>query len=353
MRYAKVVHIVTSLDFGGVETHMLVLSNSLQQARYEHAFCAIATGGRVFDEIARTDAPARYLGASGRIPSLITFLRLLRHLVKERPAIVHTHGAEANFHGLAAAWLAGVPVRIGEEIGIPAHGRLARLGFRFSYLFSHSVIGISDAVRHWLVNSREVPADKAIRLYNPVRLPSARSPADIPRDVFRIGFVGRLEEVKNPLGLLEAFARLTTSGTPAQLWFIGDGSQREMLMQRARELRVDDHVFFHGFQHDPAAFIRQCSVYAQPSLSEGFGLAVVEAMGCEVPVIATAVGGLPEILEHGKTGWLLESADVQLLADALAALGKAARQSVHERFSPLSYVRQLETIYSERLRRRP
>ena len=353
-----VIHVLTSFDFGGVERHMEVIASVLEYARMRHTFVALGRGGAVELNLRALGADVQCLEENTKIPSLGAIRCLLKLFLRERPLVVHTHGAEANFHGLIAAWLARVPVRIGEEIGIPSHGLTAKAVFRVIYGAAHRVIGISQSVTDWLIASREVSRRKATRIYNPVHLPKLKESAPVQFDVFRIGFVGRLEPVKNPLALLEAFNAISTGGIPGELWFVGDGSERVALRERISQLGLTEKVKLWGYQSDPAELIRQCHVYVQPSLSEGFGLALVEAMGCGVPVIATAVGGAPEIIEHGKTGWLLAEASPALIAGALkeawqigqeklGEMGLSARKSVEGRFEPVDYLDGIETLYEQ------
>lgn len=353
-----VIHVVTSLDFGGVERHMEVIAGVLDHAQLRHMFVALGSGGAVESKLRSLGADVRCLGQKTSIPSLSALQALLRLFRRERPLAVHTHGAEANFHGLLAAWIAGVPARIGEEIGIPSHSTLARQIFRLVYKTAHRVIGISQSVTDWLVTSGEVSRNRAMRIYNPVQLPALNEHAPLASDVFRIGFVGRLEAVKNPLGLLDAFGTLADSGVACELWFIGDGSERAELQQRISKRGLTKKVKLFGYQSDPAPLVRQCHVYVQPSLSEGFGLALVEAMGCGLPVIATAVGGAPEIIDHGETGWLLPQASPELIAaslegawrlgpEKLREMGLRARKSVEGRFEPARYLAQIETLYRQ------
>jgi len=352
------IHVVTSLDFGGVERHMEMISSVLGHAGMRHIFVALGRGGAVELKLQAMGADVRCLNRKTKIPALDTTIRVLKLFLRECPLVVHTHGAEANFHGLIAAWTAGVPVRIGEEIGIPAHGCTARVIFRLIYGTAHRVIGISQSVIDWLIVSREVSQKKTTRIYNPVQLPKLKVIPSSPSDVFRIVFVGRIEPVKNPLALLDAFNTISVGGIHCELWFIGDGSQRMALRDRIAELRLTEDVKLWGYRSDPAELVRQCHVYVQPSLSEGFGIALVEAMGCGVPVISTAVGGAPEIIEHGKTGWLLPEASPVLIAGALREaweigliklneMGQRARSSVEGRFEPLDYLSSLEALYQE------
>lgn len=355
----KVFNIFTSLDFGGVESRACIISkNKIKNTR--HGFVSISSGGRAAEVIKDNEGEVYLLMMKTAIPSLEAIFSLYKLFREEKPDIVHTRGAEANFHGLIAAWLAGVPVKIGEEIGIPNHSPKAKLIFKFSYFFANKVIGISDAVTHWLVESGEVPAHKAVRIYNPVIIPKSRNQHDIQSDRFRIGFVGRLEPVKNPLALLEAVALIIDKGYDVELSIVGDGSQKQLLIDRANKLKISDRVTIHGFQDEPDFYVRQCHVYVQPSLSEGFGLALVEAMGCAIPVIATAVGGAPEIIQDNHTGWLIHKTDAKTIAnklievlempkDKLIDIGLAGRKSVETRFEPIAYMKELESLYIQEL----
>lgn len=354
----KILNVFTSLDFGGVESRATIISNNTDNAT--HKFVAIGSGGNAGDAITGNGGHVTLLMEKPTIPSPKAIVSLYKTFKMKNPEVVHTRGAEANFHGLIAAWLAGVPVRIGEEIGIPNHSPKAKLIFKFSYLFANKVIGISDAVTNWLVESGEVPAHKAVRIYNPVIIPKSRNQHDIQSDRFRIGFVGRLEPVKNPLALLEAVALIIDKGYDVELSIVGDGSQKQLLIDRANELKISDRVTIHGFQDEPDFYVRQCHVYVQPSLSEGFGLALVEAMGCAIPVIATAVGGAPEIIQDNNTGWLIHKTDANTIAnklievlempkDKLIDIGLAGRKSVETRFEPIAYMKELESLYIQEL----
>jgi glycosyltransferase involved in cell wall biosynthesis len=240
---------------------------------------------------------------------------------------------------------------------MPGHGRKARLAYGLAYRTANRVIGVADAVRDWLVESGEVPAAKAVRVYNPVELPSTAlaSPRELGQPL-RIGFTGRLVAVKNPLAIVEALVLLRERGIKAELVFIGDGPLRSAIQSLVEAHDIEEQVTLAGFVSDPTIFLAQCHLYVQPSLSEGFGIAMVEAMGCGLPVIATAEGGMREIIDDGCTGWLLPSASAPAIADAisyaanlkptaLAAVGLAARSSVEKRFNPELYCATLETLY--------
>ncbi len=363
VRPSRVVHVVTHLDYGGVESHMAMIGESQSGCVYHHSFCAIGQGGRVAARLAATGAEVACLQARTRIPSWSAIWRLYRLFRRNRPRVVHTHGAEANFHGLIAAALAGVPVRIGEEIGIPTHGRTTQFYFTMAYRCAHRVIGVSQIVTDWLVGIGEVRAGQGVTLANPVSLPDGRGEFLPPADPFRACFVGRLESVKNLVALVDAFGELVAGGAHAELWLVGDGSLRPELEQMVSQRSLQAAVKFHGYQGVPAQWIRQCHVCIQPSISEGFGLAMVEAMGCEVPVISTKVGVAPEIITNGVSGWLVDGLDASGIHAALdtayrtpratlVEMGRAARITVATIFEPSVYTKRLEALYDATMQTR-
>lgn len=352
-----VVHVVTSLDFGGVESHMETLAGVQSLAAYRHSFCAISGGGRVAENLRRSGAGVDCLHVAARIPSPAAIWQLFRFFRARRPQVVHTHGAEANFHGLIAAALARVPVRVGEEIGIPSHGRLARVLFAFAFLCSHKVIGVSQSVTDWLVGHGEVSRRRAVTLLNPVRLPAVgQVGSEAKGEPFRACFIGRLEEVKNLVELVAAFDGLVRGGADASLWLVGEGSQREELERMIEERGLGEAVRLCGYHPAPAEILAQCHVCVQPSLSEGFGLALVEAMGCSVPVISTRVGAAPDLIQSGVSGWLVEGFDRTAIQEMLerayrtprahlSQMGSNARRLVATLFDPVAYLGGLESLY--------
>lgn len=352
-----VMHILTSLGFGGVERRMETVGKYSKTARMNHVFVSIGRGGETEQALRESGVDVICLNKSVRIPSFSAIISLIFCFRQYRPLAVHTHGSEANFHGLIAAWLARVPVRVGEEIGVPNHSWKAKLVFRAVFLNAKHVICMSKAVADWVIESGEVPRSKALLIHNPVELPFLRLKQRDPGPRFRIGFVGRLEEVKNPVVLIGMISRLNKIDRPTELWIIGEGSQRAMLEVKAATEGVADQVTFKGYQKDPAHFIRQCDLCVQPSLSEGFSQSLVEAMGCGVAVVVTATGGAREVVEEGKTGWIVPSHDEETITEAVAAaydlgtegmfiMGQAARSSVENRFDPNQYIRELEDLYS-------
>ncbi|MEQ3636257.1 glycosyltransferase [Alcanivorax sp.] len=353
----KVFNVFSTLDFGGVESMALILAEN-NIPKINVSFVAISRGGRVSESISQCGFDVHVLNVASKIPSVRAIMALYFLFKCERPDVVHCRGGEANFHGIIASWLAGVPVRVAEEIGIPSHGFIAKVIFKLIYKASNGVVAISDAVKRWIVASGESPENKIRRIYNPVEVRCSHGEAreSKQKNKFRIGFVGRLEPVKNPIALLKAAIQLLRKGIDIELWIIGDGSLNEDIRSEIKKYGFADHIRLFGYVDQPMNLVSQCDLYVQPSISEGFGLAVVEAMLCSVPVLASSVGGVPEIIDDNLTGWLLSDTGPEFIASRieflaalpsseLQAVGQKGRASVENRFSPNTYINALYDFY--------
>lgn len=349
------LHVLTSLDFGGVESQMRLIDDNADLSGWDHAFCALGGGGATLDHLLTSGTRAEVFQRRVRIPSLSAIFALWRHLRRLRPDVLHLHGAEANFHGAIAGRLAGVPVILAEEIGIPNHSAKARRVFAWVYRRCDRIIAISQAVKDNIVALDEATPEMIEVVYNPFEPQEVRNFPQ-PAGQIRLGFVGRLEMVKNAAAAVGAVEILRNRGHDASLRIIGEGSQRADLERRITASGLGAHVELSGFQSAPFDLLQDCQFYLQPSLSEGFGLAICEAMSAGLPVIASAVGGTPEIITHGETGWLLPTPDAENLADMIeeaAALdadtmrqvAERARASVIERFGVATYLQRLDHLY--------
>lgn len=350
-----VLHILTSLDFGGVESHVQLIGENVHLLAFDHVFCAISGGGVVQRRLQQLGRQVDTLGCNPKIPSVSAIIALYKYLKKHKPQIVHLRGAEANFHGIIAARMAGIPIVIAEEIGIPQHSVTAKKIFSLIYYYSDRIVAISQAVKDSIVASGEAKVEQVQVIYNPFE-PQKFAPLAERIDKLKLGFVGRLEPVKNPIATIEAASILEKKGLKIELHIIGNGSLYESMQQRIYDLELTDKVTLHGFQHSPFEILKGCHFYLQPSISEGFGLAVCEAMSAGLPVIASAVGGVPEIIEHDKTGWLLKNPTPEELAntilyankysdDELQSIANKASDDVRQRFGIEKYLNQLDALY--------
>jgi glycosyltransferase involved in cell wall biosynthesis len=350
------LHVTYSLDFGGVESHFRTLAHT-REGRYCHHFCALHRGGAAAEAIKSAGAPVTILSVDPWAHPLTCAGKLGALIRQLRPAVVHTHGAEGNLFGIPSAKLAGVPARIGEEIGIPDHSLKARIAFKLIYHLANRVLAVSEATKNALIALGEVPEEKIACITTPVEIPEVNYMERKPGEPLRIGFVGRLEPIKNAAGLVEALT-LLPSGLDFHLLLIGDGSERNFIEQFIDANRLNDKVVLAGYHEAPSALLADRHLYVQPSRTEGLGIALIEAMGRGLPAIATAGGGMAEIIKDGVNGWLIPSGEPQDIADAvecasqlhprdLARIGCAGRRSVENRFDPANYLRDVEALYDQ------
>jgi hypothetical protein len=153
---SKILHVVQSLNFGGVESHMKIIALNAGSSIFEHHICVMSNGGVIADELIATAKPITVLSRHSLISSLSTILALVRHIKAERPAILHCHQAEANFYGLIAGTHCSVRVCIAEEIRFPNHSCMAQLIFRLVYRLADCVVAISQAVKCKLISVHEI-----------------------------------------------------------------------------------------------------------------------------------------------------------------------------------------------------
>lgn len=358
----KVVKIINSLHFGGIEKVFEIVARYYEGDKQDLVFVAIGAGGATAAAIREMGYKVVVLDRVTRIPNMGIVSRLVSLLRKEKPDAVHTTGAEANFHGLLAAFIVGVPVRVAEEIGMPAHSKRAKWVFRQVYRLSTKVIGVAGMVGDFLVESGEVPGHKMEVIYNPVDTDAFSNITKEWTDpVFRIVVVCRLDPIKNLPFLLDGFKDLLAASDRDRLALdiVGDGGERGALEDLALRLRIADRVTFHGYQERPARFFERASLFVLPSLSEGLPVSLIEAMLTGTLCIATKNGGPVEFIREGENGWLIDPHDreafVLLLKDVVRLplqerrdIAEKGRAMAQGRFNPPQYLERVNQLYQSK-----
>ena len=371
----RVLHVQKAAGIGGSERHLLMLLPALREAGVEVRACVAVTGdGRRFaDELRARDIDVREADAG---PDLNP--RLVRWLTQQarefQPAILHTHLIHADLHGQIAARLAHVPSVSS------VHGTLAALR-RPPYRSVGRAIGrvtpltiaISVHVQRFLESLRLRTAG-SVRVVHygldphgwpatPAERQSARATFELEDDDVAVAITARLIPGKGHDLLLDALGDALRSEPRLRLLVAGDGPTRTELGRQARALPAGA-VRFLDFMPDVRPLVQACDVLAfptAPELGEGFGLAALEAMAAERPVVATAVGALPEVVAHGQTGIVVPPGDRGQLADALvrlardpglrARLGAAGRERARTEFSIGRMIGRTLAVYEEALPR--
>lgn len=351
----KILRLTTLLDFGGQEKQYISFTEKPDLLTHQYVFAAIGFGGNAEQILKERGFEVHILNRNFAIRNLFNIYALYLFIRKVKPDIIHTAAAEANFHGIIAARIAGVKTIIGEEIGIPNHSSLAQKVFSVLYRLADQVICVSKSVKKHLVKTGEIDVNKGTVVYNPVSFSGAYKSSISA--AFTIIYVGRLEKVKNVETLLKAFSKMQNKAV--RLDIVGDGREREFLERMAIDLNIRERVSFKGFQKEPAQFIARADLFVLPSYSEGFGIAAVEAMFQKVAVLCSNVGGIPEFVHDNENGWLFNPNDVEDLVSKLnmiilknkveiKRIGEQGYQDVKDQFTVKKYIENIENIYEQK-----
>ena len=369
-----IAHIIFRLDVGGLENGLVNLINNMPDDRYRHAIICLDTYTNFSQRIRPGRAEIYALGKNpGNDPGM--YWRLFRLLRQLRPAIVHTRNL-GTLDCQFVAMIAGVSARIHGEHGwdvVDLHGTHIRYNIlrRTCRLFVHRYIPMSQHLEHWLETTIRVPTRKISQIYNGVDtgnfspatdkhagLPDAKM---FPRGGLVIGYVGRLEAVKNPLGVVRAFRELLRDQpddqSNASLVLVGDGPLRPQVEHEIAALGLLERVVLTGPRNDVPDLLRQFDIFVLPSLNEGISNTILEAMATGLPVVATRVGGNPELVTDGITGQLCRPDEPTAMALALRRYatdgdlrrrhGQAGRDRVEKEFSLDAMVSHYLSVYDE------
>ncbi len=354
---ALVVHLLYRLDFGGLETLLVDCVNRMPG--YRHAIVCLAGYTAFSDKITR---PGVELYSLDKAPGLGlgAHLRLYKLLRRLRPTVLHTYnlsGLEYNF----TAALAGVPVRVhaehGRDAGDPkGTNRKHNLLRKLLSPFIDRYVAVSGDLHYWLRDTVGIPAAKNQWINNGVD--TERYHPGVPNaDEFVIGTVGRAQNVKNQALLVDAFIALRAElpHRRLRLVIVGDGPLRTALEQKVAAAGLSDLVWLPGARSDIAELMRTFSVFALSSLAEGTPVTLLEAMACGLPVVSTAVGGIPELVQENVTGHLVPNRDSAALAKALAVYandpalaahhGAAGRARIEANYSVTAMVQEYTNLY--------
>jgi sugar transferase (PEP-CTERM/EpsH1 system associated) len=368
-----VVHVIYRFECGGLQTLLAECINRMPAHRYRHAVVCLAG---YTDYAQRISKPGVEFYSLDKPPGagLSSHVKLWKLLRRLRPAVLHTYNVSTIEYN-ATAFLAGVPVRIHAEHGhdsVEVGGKHAKYNLlrRLLTPVISSFVPVSEDLRHWLREQIGVPDRKIAMVPNgvdtvgftsdPLHIEPALQTA-IPRIL--IGTIGRIDRIKNHLGLLDAFSlllkRFPRQELDLRLAIIGDGPLLEQVRARVEAEGLAERVWLPGSRRDIADLLRTFSVFVLPSVSEATPVTILEAMATGLPVVATRVGGVPQLVLHQQTGLLVKPSDPEALADALSVYisdaqirarhGAAGRAHVEARYSVDAMVAGYEALYNRHL----
>jgi L-malate glycosyltransferase len=377
----RVSYLIDKLHRAGAQVHLGQLASSLDPGGFEPEVVCLLAGGPVADGLRRDGVPVDVLGL-GRLyapRALAGLLGLARRLRSRRVDVLHTYLVSANVYGTLAGRLAGVGavVTSRRDMGFSRNRRLRLAEEWLVNPLVDKVVAVSPAVAEATRRERGLRADQVVTIPNGVDLelfdvarhprPEARARAmrewGLAEDELAVGTLGHLSPVKGHADFLEAAARIVARYPRTRFLLVGDGPLRAELEARARRLGLHERVVFAGESADVARVLALLDVVVLPSHTEGLSNVLLESMAMARPIVATSVGGNPDVLCDGTSGRLVPARDPAALAAAVVglledperarAMGSAARQAVERGFSRRRMVGAHEALYRELPRRDP
>jgi glycosyltransferase involved in cell wall biosynthesis len=363
---AKVLELVTLSDWGGAQGHVAALARHLRD-RYD-VTVGCAPGGPLIGALRADGVPVVEIPTLTRTPNLLGDIRTLAWLVafmrRERFSIVHCHSTKAGLLGRLAARIAGVPGVVftahawpftsGWSMAIRLAGTLAE---RAAARLTTVIVCVAEHVRSEGLRLRIGHADRLRVVYNGVDpapwIAASQAATPTGEAGIRVVMVGRLQAPKDPATLVRAWTRVPQ---PHRLVIVGDGPLRQPVEALIDQLGLSGRVIMMGARSDVPEILASAGLFVLATGGEGLPLAVIEAMMSGLPVVASNVGGVAEVVQHGATGLLVPAGDADALALALCALvgdagrrrqfGDAGRRRALAQFTEAHMVAEIDRIYA-------
>lgn len=359
------MHIVLSLECGGLEKIAIELSAKLNSGTFNSCICCLDKFGEL-SVVAENKNVNVILVKRKPGKDLTLPFRLARAFKKRSINLVHTHNLVPLLYGSLAAKIAGIPVVINTR-----HGRERKHIHSTIWNMNNALIAISKDAKNELLKWNTLPSEKVTVIYNGIDIDAYESgsqPAEAKKDLhlnpadFVVGTVARLSPEKDQRTLLAAFLKVAGRIPGAKLVVVGDGILKNELTNYSRMLGIADKVRFLGFRADINKLLPAFDVFVLSSLTEGISLTLLEAMAAGIPVIATNVGGTPEIIDDGISGFLIPPNDAEEIEKKIITLfnnkelaarfSKSGRIKAKEKFSLNGMVDKYRILYKKFLDRK-
>lgn len=376
-----ILHIITNLPFGGAQDNTLLTVEKLNREKYDVSLMCSPDGdwlpraqqipnlNLVFvDELKREISP---------INDFIAFWKILRLLNRGKYTIVHTHTTKASLLGRIAAKLAGIPVIVHTVHAIHFHDYVNPL-IRWLYIMierflskiTDKIITVSKMNLKKALDLKLAEAEKFVNIYSGIELEKFNTNIDVDSKkkelgIFNgekiVGMVGRLSKQKAPLDFIKAIPEVLTFESNVLFVIVGEGLLKKSIIELAKKIGIESKLKLLGFREDIQEILPTFDVFVLTSLWEGLGRSLTEAMYTGLPVVATNVDGVPELVKDGETGILVNPKDVASIAQGIITflsdkqkakkIGEAAKQEITDSFDATHMVHQLEKIYDDLLLR--
>jgi glycosyltransferase involved in cell wall biosynthesis len=343
MEKIKVLHIITRFDKGGSAQNTYLTLLGLKKENFKSCLITgLSLESEMKDEEMKSkEIDIQRLESEGiqfiQCPSLVRRLNIIKDfraffeiwklIKKNNPLIVHTHSSKAGLLGRLAAKLAGIPITVHTPHGHvffgyfgPIKTRIFIILEKLAYRITDKIVALTNREKEDHINLGIASKNKFVVIPSGVELKkfkevphnekqNLKRELGIPENALIIGTVGRLEPVKGPEFLIEAAKYIIPKYPNTHFLFSGDGHLKQNLKKKASELGIEKNIIFLSWRDDIAKIISVYDIFVLPSLNEGMGRVLVEAMALGKPIVASNVGGIPDLVTHGKNGFLVPPKD--------------------------------------------
>jgi len=358
----RVIHIVLGLEVGGLEKLVVDLASAINKlTTIESIICCITGKDTQFQRMAEAKG-VRVINLDSKmgLQKVFSLLSLIQLVRREKIDILHSHNATAHFYGAVVSSFTRKPLihtKHGNLLPFPRNQGWS--SHHWAASSTKKIIAVSDIVRESIINAYRVPAEKVMTIFNGIDIAPYHSKprlSTLDSKYFSVGCIGRLSKEKDHSTLLKAFKKVLEIIPTVQLKIVGDGMLKEALIKETKDLGIEGNVAFWGMRTDIPDLLKEFDVFVQPSLTEGISLTILEAMAAGLPVVATNVGGNPEVVLEGQTGFLVPSQNPKAMAEAIlkfhadknlaGRFGEAGRKRVEEKFDLNKMVSAYGRVYN-------
>lgn len=368
----KILWMIDGLGHGGAERMTLAIMQKFDRSEFDLRACALQVkqGNPVAAELERLGIPVDLL----HIPNLRhprNLPKIIRYVKEHKPDIIHTQLEFANVFGNIAAAILGIPsVATLHTLGAPQKGTeywRSQIEWASLRYFCTRVISVSESASRHHIKYGNIPPKKMVTLYNGIELENfdpkhkhgsdIRASLGIPNDSFVMLTVAVLREPKGIQFMIEAMPQIVAGAPNAHYLIVGEGDHGEKLRELSRSLGVEKHITFAGQRNDIPDVLAAGDLFVLPTLIDALPTVLIEAMAARKAIVASNVGGVPEIVEHEKNGILVEPGKPHQLVEGCLrlirqnevreAMAEAGFQIAHSKFNIENQVRTISNMYEE------
>ena len=370
----KILFIITSSGIGGAEKILCYTATGLDYNKYDISVCSLKKKGEIAADLEKRGIEVCCLHMGGResslgwLSSIIALIRLFPYLIRIRPTIIHSFLFRANILARIAGYLTGIPIIISSVRVMGGEKKYFHYVEMITSFMVDHYVAVSESVQRHIIDKSRISNEKISVIYNGVNIKSqdnayeqnAKTPFKIENEDRILMTVGRLHKQKGHCYLIQAVSKVRKEFPKVKLLITGEGEEENNLKKLVKALDLTNEVVFAGLRSDIEGILPMAELFILPSLWEGLPNALLEAMAAGKPVVATKVGGIPEIVVHGETGILIPPRDTDALAIAIIDLlqnrlkakdmGEAGRIRAGKCFSIYKMIEKTENLYQELLK---